>query len=232
MPDFKTIYASHAAEYDRLVTAEDYQGNLLPAIERVRALAGADVVEAGAGTGRVTALVAPRARRVLACDISAHMLSAAAANLRARGAANVQLAVAENRRLPAASRSAGLALAGWSIGHTMRWEADVWRESVGAMVDELLRVLRPGGAAVVIETLGTGRETPAPPTDELAAYYAWLEAERGFSAAWIRTDYRFRSRAESDAATGFFFGAPMPTLPAPGGAEIVPECTGIWWKYA
>ncbi|HWQ12119.1 MAG TPA: class I SAM-dependent methyltransferase [Roseiflexaceae bacterium] len=228
MPSFQTIYARHAAEYDRLVSAEDYQGNLLPAIERVRPLAGADVVEAGAGTGRVTALLAPRARRVLACDISPHMLAAAAHNLRGRG--NVQLAVAENRRLPAAGRSADLAIAGWSFGHTLAWEPAGWRAAIGAMVDELLRVLRPGGAAVVVETLGTGRETPAPPTPALAAYYAWLEEERGFSAAWLRTDYRFASRTAADEATGFFFGTPMPTHIAPDGAAIVHECTGIWWR--
>ncbi|MFO7168337.1 MAG: class I SAM-dependent methyltransferase [Chloroflexota bacterium] len=229
--DFRTIYARHAAEYDRLVAAEDYQGNLLPAIERIRPLDGALVAEAGAGTGRVTALVAPAARRVLACDISAHMLRRAAANLRRRGLRNVQLAVAENRRLPAASGSADLALAGWSFGHTRAWEPERWRAAIGAMVDELERVLRPGGAAVVIETLGTGRETPEPPTPELAEYYAWLEEERGFRGSWLRTDYRFASRAEADAATGFFFGAPAPAHAAPDGSVIVPECTGIWWRW-
>ena len=36
MPSFEEIYSRHAAEYDRLVTAEDYRGSLLPAIERAR----------------------------------------------------------------------------------------------------------------------------------------------------------------------------------------------------
>jgi ubiquinone/menaquinone biosynthesis C-methylase UbiE len=228
--DFRTIYARHAAEYDRLVEAEDEQGNLPRAIERIMPLAGATVVEAGAGTGRVSALLASRARAVLACDISAHMLGRAALNLSRRGLGNVGLAVADNRRLPAASGAAHLSVAGWSFGHTTDWEPVTWRAEIGAMVDELLRVLRPGGAAVIVETLGTGRDTPAPPTERHAAYYEWLERERGFARTWIRTDYRFASRSAADEATGFFFGAPMPVHEAPGGAAVVHECTGIWWR--
>jgi SAM-dependent methyltransferase len=228
--DFRTIYARHAIEYDRLVEAEDYQGNLPRALERIAPLARATVVEAGAGTGRVTALLAPRSRAVLACDISAHMLGRAALNLRRRGLRNIALAVADNRRLPAASGVADLSVAGWSFGHTTDWEPETWRAAIGAMVDELLRVLRPGGTAVIVETLGTGRDAPAAPTERHAAYYQWLERERGFTRTWVRTDYRFASRSAADEATSFFFGAPMPTHETPGGAVVVHECTGVWWR--
>jgi hypothetical protein len=91
------------------------------------------------------------------------------------------------------------------------------------------RVLRPGGTAIILETLGTGRETPHPPSEALAAYYAMLETDYGFASTWIRTDYRFESQAEAEELTGFFFGAASATTTTEEGYAIVPECTGIWW---
>ena len=52
--ELKEIYASRARDYERLVAREDYQGNILKALQDIRALAGLDVVELGAGTGRLT----------------------------------------------------------------------------------------------------------------------------------------------------------------------------------
>ena len=54
-------------------------------------------------------------------------------------------------------------------------------------LDEMCRVLRAGGVAVILETMTTGSETPAPPTEGLAVYYRWLEDERGFSSTIART---------------------------------------------
>ena len=49
-------YASEegATAYDLLVSAEDCDGALPPALNDIRSLAGANVVEVGAGTGRLT----------------------------------------------------------------------------------------------------------------------------------------------------------------------------------
>ena len=52
MPTEKEVYQAHADQYERLVRREDYQNNLLAAIEEYCPLAGLDVVELGAGTGR------------------------------------------------------------------------------------------------------------------------------------------------------------------------------------
>jgi ubiquinone/menaquinone biosynthesis C-methylase UbiE len=227
MPDFKTIYAQHADEYHRLVDREDYQGNILRALNQIRSLDGLDVVELGAGTGRLTLLLAPFVRAIRAYDESQAMLDVAAANLARASLTNVDLSIADNRALPAENASADLAIAGWTFGHMTEWFADSWRDEIGWAIAEMRRVLRPGGAAVIVETLGTGRELPAPPNDRLAQYYTMLEQEYGFQRAWIRTDYRFRSQAEADQLTSFFFDSPMPTIPAEQGA-VVPECTGIW----
>jgi ubiquinone/menaquinone biosynthesis C-methylase UbiE len=229
MPDFKTIYARHADQYDQLVAREDYQGNILRALGRIQPLAGLDVVELGAGTGRLTGMLAPLARRIRAFDASQHMLDVAAASLTRAGLANWQLSVADSRELPVDDADADMTIAGWTFGHMTEWYADTWRDEIGRAVREMRRVLRPGGAAIILETLGTGRETPQPPHERLAAYYLMLEQEYGFAATWIRTDYRFASQAEADRLTSFFFDAPAPTQPAEGGRAIVPECTGIWW---
>jgi ubiquinone/menaquinone biosynthesis C-methylase UbiE len=229
MPDFKTIYANHADSYDRLVAREDYQGNLLRALSQIRPLAGIDVVEFGAGTGRFTRMLAPHVASIRAFDASQHMLDVAAKTLARGGWTNWRLDVADSRALPVADASADLALAGWTFCHMTEWFPDTWRDEIGQAIGEMRRVLRPGAAAVIVETLGTGRETPQPPREGLATYYTMLEREHGFAATWIRTDYRFETQAEADELTSFFFGAPSPTTRTEAGQAIVPECTGIWW---
>ncbi|MFU8827453.1 MAG: class I SAM-dependent methyltransferase, partial [Brevefilum sp.] len=59
MPELTTIYASEAERYHALVKREDYQDNLLPAIQSIDSMTGKDVLELGAGTARVSCLVAP-----------------------------------------------------------------------------------------------------------------------------------------------------------------------------
>ena len=53
MPDHKAIYSEEAVNYERLVSHEDDQGNILRAIQQVVNPAGLDVADLGAGTGRV-----------------------------------------------------------------------------------------------------------------------------------------------------------------------------------
>ena len=72
--DLKEIYASRAPEYERLVAREDFAGNILKALQEIRVLAELDVVELGAGTGRLTCMLAPFVRSIRAFDASDHML--------------------------------------------------------------------------------------------------------------------------------------------------------------
>ena len=229
---FHHIYANEAARYDALVSREDYQHNLLPALQAIRPLDGLDVIEMGAGTGRLTRLLAPVVQSIRAYDASAHMLETARATLQATGTTNWTLEVGENHALPAPASSADLCIAGWSFGHCCGWYPDSWRDEIGKALAEMQRVLRPRGTAIILETLGTGRETPSPPTDALAAYYHWLEHEHGFSSTWIRTDYQFASVQEASELTRFFFGADLADPVQREQLTIIPECTGIWWKAA
>ncbi len=230
MTHFKTIYASRAADYQRMINYEDVQGCLLPALDSIHPLAGADAVEFGAGTGRLSVLLAPHVRSLRAYDASAHMLAVARRRLAATGRRNWRLGVADNARLPAPDACADLAVEGWSFGHLTGWVPQTWREAIRAPLAELRRVLRPGGTAVVIETLGTGVEQPQPPNAALAALYALLEEEYGFQRFWIRTDYVFPSPEVAAESTRFFFGDELADRLLAERRTILPECTGLWWR--
>lgn len=237
--DYLRLYDEHAATYDRLVSAEDYEGNLLRALEALAPARGARVLEVGVGTGRVARqLLAAGCARLVGVDPSRAMLDVARARLAALAFAGprpeIELVVADGRSLPVASGWADVAVAAWVFGHFRRWLPEGWREGVGAALAEMRRALRPGGVLVIVETLGTGRSEPAPPDEGLAEYFAWLEREQGLAPTWLRTDYRFASRAEAESLAGFFFGETMlerlPAADAPGAGVILPECTGLWWS--
>lgn len=224
--DFETIYKTEAARYDLLVSREDYQGNILKALREIRPLTNLELIELGAGTGRLTRLLAPLVQHILVTDISPHMLDIARSR---QEDGRCYYAVAENGRLPAADNLADLAIAGWSIGHQTGWHPSDWPQRVDRVVGEMKRVLRPNGTAVILETLGTGREIPWPPTEALADYYARLETLHGFKRQWIRTDYRFQSVDEAETLTRFFFGAELADRIADDKITLLPECTGIWY---
>lgn len=227
MLDHKEIYAKQAKQYDLLVSREDYQGNILRALNRIRPLDGLEVVELGAGTGRLTCMLAPLVKSIQAFDASGHMLEVAAAKLEKGGWDNWRVEVADHRSLPAADRSADVAISGWSVCHMVVDYEESWRHELGLALAEMRRVLRPGGTIIILETLGTGHETPYVP-DNLAAYYDFLE-EAGFSSTWIRTDLQFESLAEAEALIRFFFGEEMAEKVVEENWVLMPECTGIWW---
>lgn len=226
---FERIYREQAAQYEQLVSREDYQEQIEPALRQIRPLEGLEVVELGAGTGRLTRMLARSAAHITAGDISPQMLSVARAGLMSCRYANWQLVVADNRCLPLTARSADLIVAGWSLGHSVGWYPDSWRTEIGRALNEMKRVLRSDGSIIILETLGTNQSTPRPPNAELADYYRWLETEHHFTRTWIRTDYQFTSVDEACDLTGFFFGREMAADVRRKGTSIVPECTGIWW---
>jgi len=82
MADFQFIYQHQAAQYDRLASREDYQHNILRVLTQIRSMRDADIVELGAGTGRLTLLLAPIARSIVLNDASKPMLDVAQAKLK------------------------------------------------------------------------------------------------------------------------------------------------------
>ena len=152
--DFKQIYATQAANYDALVSREDYQGNLWAALRHIRDFSGLRVVDVGAGTGRITRLLAPHADWITAVDISLHMLQQA----------NLQTAVvADACHLPLKNSAVDVAIAGWALGHSVGWYPQSWQPVIGQAIESMQRILRPGGTLILLETMGTGTETAVAP---------------------------------------------------------------------
>ena len=226
--DYATIYRDHAEEYDALVSAEDCDGHLLPAIEGIATLAGAIVLEVGVGTGRITRQLLAQGARVTGFDRAEPMLEVARRRLTALGVPGWELRCADAQALPVGDAMFDVAIAGWVFGHFRSWMPEHWRDAIGRCLDEMDRAVRPGGAIIIIETLGTGAEVPAPPTEALAEYYDWLERARGFTRLAVRTDYQFPDLETAARMTGFFFGPAFAERVRREGLTRVPECTGVW----
>jgi ubiquinone/menaquinone biosynthesis C-methylase UbiE len=158
------------------------------------------------------------------------MLRVARRRLGESGSLGWELSSADAARLPVASGEFDLAIAGWVFGHLRSWRADRWQEAIDECVGEMRRALRPGGALILIETLGTGQEVPRPPNEALGEYYHWLETVHGLARVELRTDYQFTGAETAAEVMGFFFGPELADRIRREGLRRVPECTGLWWK--
>jgi ubiquinone/menaquinone biosynthesis C-methylase UbiE len=231
MVDYREIYSTRADAYDLLVSREDYQGNIAPALQAIRPFEGLSVVDLGAGTGRMTRILIPYVDSIIALDVSIHMLGKARENLGRLNSQNWNLIQADNRKLPVADHVIDVAIAGWTLGHFTGWYTNSWSSKIDQCLREMNRLLRPGGTIMVLETLGTGRESPQPPSDALARYYDYLQDAFGFRMTWIRSDYHFKSLDEAIYLSRFFFGEDLANKVAGDGSTTLPECTGIWWLH-
>jgi ubiquinone/menaquinone biosynthesis C-methylase UbiE len=227
MDDHKSVYANEAERYDALVTREDYQGNILKSINRVVHLEGKDVVEFGAGTGRLSVMLAPVARIFRGYDSSPAMLEVAERKLKLTAAKNWNLGQADNRSIPLPDACVDLVISGWSICYFATWGGNDWKKELYKSFAEMKRILRVGGRIILLETMGTGFETPAP-TDHLLEYYQVLAGLK-FKSDWFRTDYRFLNLTEAVDLVNFFFGKELSGKVAESGILFLPECTGIWY---
>jgi ubiquinone/menaquinone biosynthesis C-methylase UbiE len=141
------------------------------------------VADIGTGTGFVAAGVAPRVKSVVALDNSPKMLDVARKNLDALSIGNVDLLLGEITTLPLSNDSVDAAFANMVLHHA---------EDPEAMLREMTRVVKPGGAIVI--------------ADEVEHPYAWMREEHadvwlGFGQEQIErvfygaglTDYGYES---------------------------------------
>jgi ubiquinone/menaquinone biosynthesis C-methylase UbiE len=227
---WQQFYNQRAEEYARLVQNEDYQGNLIKALQGIHPLAGCRVAEFGAGTGRVTSVLAPHVGQVAAFDRAAAMLGVAQRSMREAGLANAYLALADNRRLPLPAGWADLAVEGWSFLHLKVWQPDSWQAETGQAIGEMCRVTRPGGSLVLIETLGTGQAEPVV-AEAFQPFFSYLEQDWGFERTWVRTDYCFETQQAAHLALEEAFGEEtLGALTHTPQGWVLPECTGVWWR--
>jgi ubiquinone/menaquinone biosynthesis C-methylase UbiE len=228
MPEHLEIYRQQAGQYEALVSCEDYQHNLLEALQKITSFKNTTVVELGAGTGRLTCLLVPLVKTIHAFDISQHMLDVAVDKLKKSGLQNWHTAISDHRRIGIKDDIADITISAWSVCYVVVNAPETWQDELQKALSEMKRVTRQGGFLILIETLGTGSKQPDPPS-HLLAYYASLESS-GFQRTWIRTDYRFESKAKAEKLTRFFFGDSMvEKIEENEEGIILPECTGIWW---
>ncbi|HJS18512.1 MAG TPA: class I SAM-dependent methyltransferase [Anaerolineales bacterium] len=224
----RKIYQSEGDRYEALVSREDYLGNIPRAIDEIVHVDGLDVFDLGAGTGRLTLLLAPRARTIRAFDASAEMLRVCRERLVASGLSNWQVEVADHRQLPVQDHSADLVVSGWSVSYLAVWNPQNGEAELDNWLAEMKRVLRTDGTIILFESLGTGNESPIR-LEHVESTYRWLDAN-GFANKWIRTDYRFESLDEAADLAGFFFGEEIADRIRENRSVILPECTGVWWR--
>src|SRR3989337_4595935 len=158
----RKIYQSDADRYDALVSREDYQGNIRRALEEIVSPDDLDVLDLGAGTGRLTLILAPRAKSIRAFDSSAEMLRVCRERLIASGLSNWQVDVADHRNLPVEDHSVDVVVSGWSVSYLAVWNPEQANQELDKWLLEMRRVLRKDGMIILFEPLGTGLDSPMP----------------------------------------------------------------------
>lgn len=227
---WKRLYNERPEDYNRMTEYEDYAGNILQTLNQIHSLEGVRIIEFGAGTGRITTQLLPLVGHIWAFDISPAMLKIAQRKLGRTGKTNWSVGMGDSRVMPVPSDWAEVAIEAWSLVQIAAWHRERWREEVGKAVDEMMRVVRPGGVVIVIETLGNGKMTPIS-VGKHKAVHDYLEKERGFSSIWIRTDFLFSTRSEAEKVVRPVFGEVMlDVVMETEKGLILPECTGIWWR--
>lgn len=229
MDHFQKIYATKAKEYHQLTVPEDVDGNLLPALLNVAHLENTTLLDLGSGTGRIPLLLYRLVDQVVALDLKLHMLQEQQVQ-RAKVGASWPLVNGDNRALPFPDDWADVVTAGWSLGHLCGWYPQDWQNQIGKILQEMERVALPGGTLIILETLTTGATEPAPPTPELAEYYAWLEEHWSYTRLEVQTDYQFDNVEQAVSRTEFFFGPELTELIRQNQWARLPEWTGLWFK--
>src|SRR5512136_784784 len=143
MLNWDNLYTDHAAEYEMLVSHEDHQHELLAAIRHIQPLAGTRVAEFGAGTGRITGLLAGHVRQLYAFDLTLPMLRVARFKQEKHGWKNVSLALADSRNMPVGPAWADFAIEGWAFLQIAVWHPQDWQVQLDRALDEMQRVVRP-----------------------------------------------------------------------------------------
>jgi ubiquinone/menaquinone biosynthesis C-methylase UbiE len=228
VPDYDTLYADQAEKYDHFIAAEDFQGNLLHSLKQFGNLNREQAVaDLGSGTGRIAFLVAPIVRHVYGIEPVGGMRLIAESKRLSLGVKNVDFLPGEHKDIPLPDKSIDLIIEGWSFLHVFYSAYPEWRSEFEAILPEMRRILRPRGAIILIETMGSLHiwdEVPA----QAAILYDYFEKELGLKKTIIRTDYRFLNIEQAVDLATFFFGDEVGAEIEHIGDPVVPEATAIW----
>lgn len=231
MPTMYEIYDKFAAQYHELVVAEDCEGNLPGALQELTDWNQINVIEAGAGTGRITRHYVEQVNSAVCFDRSSHMLGFAQKLLH-QFDSKITYITADNLCLPQLEGDFDLFIEGWSFGHVVCDCKTL--AAVKGVTEQLLKNssvnLGAGGQIILIESMGTNVDVPAAPNEQLELFYHELENVHGFTLKLIRTDYEFESNSEAQRILGFFFGEEEVAEIKKRKTGRIPEWTGIWHR--
>lgn len=228
MANHDQVYKSQAEAYEAMISR---QPDLSEIVRQIRPFRNLNVLDLGAGSGRLASFLAPEAKTLICTDASRPMLDILHRKLTAQNFVRNWITVeADHRSLPVPDSSIDLVVSGWSICYLASSNQQEWENNLERIHSELERILKPDGTIIIFETMGTGAEMPDPP-EFLTSYYSLLERKYGFQHRWIRTDYTFASVKEAIELTEFFFGQELAARIKNNRWSILPECAGIWWKH-
>lgn len=227
MVDHNEIYRTQGKNYHRMISFEDVDNNLRPAMENVASFAGKHILDLGSGTGRIPLLF--QNTNMTALEFNGSMLIE---QKKQRDALQGQWNILQGdmRFLPFQSNSFDIVTAGWAISNFPGKYGETWESETRKVLEEIHRMVRKYGALIIIETMTTGSLTPAPPNEKLAIYYNWLEKEWGFTKQVIQTDYQFNTLEEAVELGGFFFGEALAKKIRENNWIRLPEWTVVFRK--
>ena len=231
MDHYDKIYKHQADTYHRLISGEDVDNNLFSTLGEFTTFLGGRVLDLGSGTGRIPLFLHTQVEQIVAVDINRCMLLEQQKQ-REQMNGTWGLLQGDLRVLPFPENEFDIVTAGWAIGHFQSWYPTNWQTQVDRAVNDMTRVVKPGGVLIIIETLTTGSTIPAPPTERLAEYYTWLEDQWDFTHKVISTDYQFRDLDEAVELVAFFFGEELAQKVQENNWVRVPEWTGVWGKIS
>lgn len=138
----KGIYSvrSECERYDMEVCKrQDYEGNILRTIlsQQLRLSRDTRVLDLGAGTGKLSRLLAPLVGPIVALDRESSMCHVGQASLAREGQPAVGFAVADQRSIPLRDGCVELVIAGWSVS-AIKSEVEEWNHASGTAHEVLL----------------------------------------------------------------------------------------------
>lgn len=144
MPDHDIVYQEQVKQYHSLISKEDYTNNIRRTLEGIHPFADTEMVDIGAGTGRLTCMFAPIAKSVVSFDASQAMLDVIKSSVDQEQLKKLRTQVSDLRTIPLSDSSADVVTAGWAISYIANSTVENWRENLATTLMEMKRVVREG----------------------------------------------------------------------------------------
>jgi ubiquinone/menaquinone biosynthesis C-methylase UbiE len=142
MPNHEEIYIHQAEMYESLISK---QPNLSEIMNEIRPYHNLDVVDLGAGSGRLSKCIAPMANTLMSTDASSAMLDLLEKGMQNQNLNNWSTLVADHRNLPIETSSVDLVVSGWSICYLASSNHPDWKANLRTILSEINRILRNDG---------------------------------------------------------------------------------------